>query len=119
VNVNVAVLSVVATSGPFVIVTVGGVMSPLAHVYSAGDRSTAPIGPRARTSSSCSPYGKFVSVAFPSEPAHAANGSESREHSKVAPAGSAEKTKVACVLSISGSGPETIVVSGSPSVVHV
>src|SRR5918992_124961 len=115
VNVNVAVVSVVATAGPEWIVTTGGVTSPLAHSQTAGSRSTAPIGPFARTSSWCSPNGAFRVSGF----GHASNGARSSEHSNVAPsAGLAAKVKCTSVSPVSGSGPLTIVVSGPASVVN-
>jgi hypothetical protein len=50
----------------------------------------------------------------------AVNGARSSEHSKVAPAaGSAAKVKVASVLPVSSSGPETMIVSGPASVEKV
>src|SRR5687767_10761713 len=100
---KVALVSVVATCGPLVIVVTGGVMSPLVQEYSAGVRSTAPLGPFARTSSSCSPNGRLVNV---TGELHAVNGARSSEHSKVAPAlGSAAKLKVASLLPVSKVGP--------------
>src|SRR5918992_2622143 len=60
VKVNVAVVLVVATAGPVWIVITGGVTSPTIHSYTAGSRSTAPIGPFARTWSSCSPSGTVI-----------------------------------------------------------
>jgi hypothetical protein len=58
VNVNVGVVSVVATAGPSWIVTTGGVMSPMSQLYAAGVGSTLPSAPRARTRSSCEPIAK-------------------------------------------------------------
>src|SRR5688500_4624296 len=105
-NVKVAVVASVATGGPDRIVTVGGVRSPLSQANSAGVRSMAvPSGLTARTCSSCAPYGTSVKVAGEVQ---AANGARSSEHSKVAPAWSDEKVKLADVLSICAAGPVRI-----------
>ena len=56
-NWNVAVVLSVVSVGPESIVTTGGVMSPLVHVWTSGVWSTLPAGLFARTMNSCSPCG--------------------------------------------------------------
>src|ERR687895_292200 len=115
VNVKVADLLVVAAGGPEWIVITGAVTSPTIQLQTSGSRSTAPRGPFARTSSSCSPSGTVIVYGF----GHAWNGPRSSEHSNVAPsAGFAANLNVAVWLPVSSSGPLTIVVSGPASVVN-
>jgi hypothetical protein len=114
VKLNVASVLVVAMAGPEWIVTTGGVTSPLAQLQVSGVRSTAPIGPFARTSSSCSPNGTVTVYGFE----HSVNAARSSEHSNRAPSpGSAANVNVTVVSPVSASGPLRIVVSGPASVV--
>ena len=123
-NSNVGVVSVVAISGPTVMVTSGGVVSPISQLYSAGDPSMLPAGPTAWTRKSCAPIGRFS--AWNEVPWHAASvrRSESRAHLKVEPAMLEENVNVTSVLSVTRSRPmfgttDTIVVWGGSLIVHV
>src|SRR5918992_5848525 len=100
-NWNVAVVSSVPVTGAAVIVTTGGVMSPLVQVWTSGVSSTLPAGLLARTMNSCSPCGMFVYVFGELQ---GVNVGVSRAHSKLALALGELNVNVCDVASVSSGG---------------
>ena len=110
-NVKVALLLVVGEAGaPEPSVVSGATVSGTTRqVRSAGVWSTLPAGSVARTRSLCSPTARPLSCLGDVQ---AVNASLSSAHSNVENSWLDEKAIDALVLSVSGSGPESIVVSG-------
>src|SRR5918992_666880 len=117
-NRNIAVVLSVDASGAPVIVTTGGVMSPLVQVWTSRVWSTLPAGLFARTMNSCSPCGMFVYVRGELQ---GVNVGVSSAHSNVADALGELNVNVCDVASVSSGGRPTrdSAVSGASSIVHV
>src|SRR5918992_2813241 len=117
-NSNVAVVASVPVAGAAVIVTTGGVMSPLVQVWTSGVWSTLPAGLFARTMNSCSPCGMFVYVRGELQ---GLNTGVSSAHSNVALELGELNVNVADVASVSSGGRPACdsTVCGSSSIVHV
>ena len=105
---------VVETGGPDVI-QVSGRPTLLSQLHSSGVVSRTPSGDRDRTSRMCSPSGRFTSS---SGDGHGIQGPRSTEHSNVEPSMVDEKTNRAGPLTISASGPTSMVVSGASTTVN-
>ena len=115
VNAKVGVVSLVGFGGPLVIVVFGAVMS-IVNVCEAGVGSTLPAASMARTSNVCVPAASVAGVKGTCRPRSAA---VSMRHWNVEPASVEVNAKVG-VVSLVGSGPAVIVVSGAMvSTVHV
>src|SRR5919106_6373994 len=85
---------------------------PTYHVNFAGDGSALPVMSVALTWNSRAPVGMPVYVLGDVHGSHASYPVTFSWHSKVAVASSLENVNVACLSTVIGSGPESMVVSG-------
>src|ERR687895_259789 len=117
-NSNVADWFSLETSGPELIIVIGGLTKPISHSYSAHWSSQIPSGSLARTANSCPPSVRpvyvFGELQFSSS-------TPSSQHQYVEPGVDAAKVNVALLLSVtsSGAGPERMVVTGGDATRHV
>src|SRR5688500_17402100 len=116
---NRAVVLAVGSAGPESIVVTGGTVSRgrvTVQLWPAGVGSTWPAASVARTATRWKPIARSV---YSTGDVHAVNAAPSSAHSNVEPARFEENVIVALVLSVGSAGPESIVVCGGATTVHV